>query len=45
MKVAKKNSNNQLIVALAPASGSSEGLDFNKLFSYVSSVIGIEIKI
>tara|TARA_B110000008_G_scaffold208404_1_gene207248 strand:- start:127 stop:1686 length:1560 start_codon:yes stop_codon:yes gene_type:complete len=45
VKVAKKNSNNQLIVALAPASGSSEGLDFNKLFSYVSSVIGIEIKI
>ena len=45
MKKTKKNSNNQLLVAIAPASDSSESLDFKRLFSYVGSSIGKEIKI
>ena len=45
MKGTNKKSNNQLLVAIAPASDSSESLDFKKLFSYVGSLIGKEIKI
>jgi len=45
VKDIENKTKNSLLVAIAPASDSAESLDFEKLFSYVESEIGIEIKI